>query len=241
MLELDRLRQVNKMNIVLPNRKEAGRRLAEKLTAYVNHPQAIVLGLPRGGVPVAYEIAKNLNLPLDVCLVRKLGLPKNPEIAVGAVAESALVHDYSGNITIIDENTAQIHGVNQEQIRAIAARAKAELRWRDRCYRNFRPMLKIRGRTVILVDDGIATGLTMHAAVTVLQQHQPEKIIIAIPVASLSAIKQLKTQVDDITCLITPKYCKAVGFCYEDFTPITDQEVCDLLSQETHKTLAGFY
>ena len=241
MLELERLRQINTMNMVLPNRKEAGRRLGAQLTAYVDHPQAIVLGLPRGGVPVAYEIAKKLHLALDVCLVKKLGLPQNSEITVGAVAEDALVHNYSGNITIIDGNTAQIHGVNQEPIMAIAARAKAELRWRDRCYRNFRPMLKIRGRTVILVDDGIATGLTMHAAVTVLQQHQPEKIIIATPVASLSALKQLKTQVDDITCLITPKDCKAVGFWYEDFTPITDQEVCELLSQETQKTLAGSY
>lgn len=227
------------MNVVLPNRKEAGRRLAEKLTAYINHPQAIVLGLPRGGVPVAYEIARTLNLPLDVCLVRKLGTPQNSELAMGAIAEDALLHNYSGDITIIDDNTTQIHGVDREQIKAIAARAKAELRWRDRCYRNFRPMLKIRDRVIILVDDGIATGLTMHAAVTVLQQHQPEKIIIAAPVASNRAIEQLKTQVDDITCLITSKYFKAVGFWYEDFSQITDREVCDLLSQETQRNMAG--
>ncbi len=227
------------MKTLLSNRKEAGRRLAEKLTAYFNHPQAIVLGLPRGGVPVAYEIAQTLNLPLDVCLVKKLGIPQNAEVAMGAIAEDALIHDYNGNITIIDKNTTQIQGINGEQIIAIAARAKAELRWRDRCYRKFRPMLKIRDRIVILVDDGIATGLTMHAAVTVLRQHQPEKIIIAAPVASISAIEQLKTQVDDITCLITPKYFHAVGFWYEDFTQITDREVCDLLSLETHSNMAG--
>ena len=229
------------MNAVFSNRREAGRRLAKKLTAYANHPQAIVLGLPRGGVPVAYEIAKNLNLPLDVCLVKKLDLPDCPEIAIGAIAEDALVHDYSGKITIIDENTAQIHGVNQEQIRAIAAQGKAELRWRDCCYRHFRPMLKIRERVVIVVDDGIATGLTMHAAVTALRQREPEKIIIATPIASLPAIEQLTAQVEDVACLIQPTFLKAVGFWYEDFNPITDREVCELLSQETHKTLAGSY
>ncbi|MGF1539947.1 MAG: phosphoribosyltransferase [Pleurocapsa sp.] len=224
------------MKTVLLNRQEAGRKLATKLTAYTNHPQAIVLGLPRGGVPVAYEIAKNLNLPLDVCLVRKLGLPQNPEVAMGAIAEDALVPDYSGNLIIVDENTTQLHAIDDQQVQAIAAREKAELRWRDRCYRNFRPMLTIVDRIVILVDDGIATGLTMHAAVTVLKQNRPEKIIIATPVASSSALEQLKSQVDDITCLIIPKYFGAVGLWYEDFKQISDREVCDLLSQETQKT-----
>lgn len=223
------------MNVVFPNRREAGRKLAEQLTAYVNHPQAIVLGLPRGGVPVAYEIAKNLNLPLDVCLVKKLGLPYSSETAMGAIAEDALIHDYSGNITIIDENMTQVHGVNAEQIKAIAAQAKAELKWRDCFYRHFRPMLKIREHTVIIVDDGLATGLTMHAAVTALQQHQPQKMIIATPVASSQAIKQLETQVDEIICLVVPEHFRAVGFWYEDFRPITDQEVCDLLSQATQQ------
>lgn len=219
------------METILPNRKEAGRQLAEKLTAYVNHPQAIVLGLPRGGVPVAYEVARALNLPLDVCLVKKLGLPENSEVAIGAIAEDALLSDYSGKITIIDENLAQIHEIGQEEAKAIAAQVKAELHWRERCYRNFRPMLNTFGHIIILVDDGMVTGLTMHAAVTILQQHQPEKIIIATPVASLSAIEQLETQVDEITCLITSTYFNTVGFWYEDFSQTTDQEVCDLLSQ----------
>ncbi|HHP7230331.1 MAG TPA: phosphoribosyltransferase [Xenococcaceae cyanobacterium] len=222
------------MHRILPNRKEAGRRLAAELIDYSNHPQAIVLGLPRGGVPVAYEIANQLNLPLDVCLVRKLGLPSNPEVAVGAIAEAALLPDYNGNITIIDQNTAQMHGVEPAQIEAIAAKEQAELRWRDRCYRHFRPMLEIRDRIVILVDDGMATGLTMHAAVTAVRKQQPEKIILAIPVASTSAIEQLKTQTDAIICLITPEYFSAVGFWYEDFTQVSDRQVCDLLSQETH-------
>ena len=227
------------MKTVLPNRKQAGRKLAKKLTAYANHPQAIVLGLPRGGIPVAYEIAKNLNLPLDVCLVKKLGLPQNPELAMGAVAEDALLPNYSGNITIIDEDTADIHKVNQEQLQAIAARVKAELRWRDNCYRHCRPMAQIVDQVVIVVDDGIATGLTMHAAVKVLQQHQPQKIIIATPVAALSAIEHLKTEVDEIICLLTPRNFNAVGFWYEDFRQVSDQEVCDLLFQETRKTIVN--
>ena len=229
------------MKTILPNRKEAGHRLAQKLSAYTNHAQAIVLGLPRGGVPVAFEIAKDLNLPLDVCLVRKLGLPNHPEVAMGAIAEAALVHDYGGNITIIDQNTAQIHGVDAEQIKAIAAQQKAELRWRDYCYRHFRPMLKIRERIVIVVDDGIATGLTMHAAVKVLQQHQPAKIIIATPVASLPALELLGNQADDVIYLIAPESFDAVSLWYEDFPQVTDREVCDLLSQETHPTLSESY
>lgn len=225
------------MNVVFPNRREAGQKLAEKLTDYANHAQAIVLGLPRGGVPVAYEIAKILNLPLDVCLVKKLGLPYSSETAMGAIAEDALIHDYSGNITVIDEKMTQFHGVNAEQIKAIAAKAKAELKWRDECYRHFRPMLKIREHIVIIVDDGLATGLTMQAAVTALKQHQPQKIVMVTPVASSQAIKQLETQVDEIACLVIPEHFRAVSFWYEDFQPTTDQEVCDLLSQTIQKSI----
>ncbi|WP_036477874.1 phosphoribosyltransferase [Myxosarcina sp. GI1] len=229
------------MKTILPNRKEAGRRLAKQLTSYANHPQAIVLGLPRGGVPVAHELARELNLPLDVCLVKKLWLPNFSETAIGAIAEDALVHDYSGNVAIIDENTTQIHQVASQQLKAIAAREKAELRWRDRCYRSFRPMLKVRGRIIILVDDGMATGCTIHAAVTALRQHQPDKIIVAIPVASSMAIERSKSQVDKVVCLLTPKHFQAIGFSYENFPTITDCQVCDLLSQETQKSLVATY
>lgn len=223
------------MKTVFYNRREAGKRLATKLTAYANHPQAIVLGLARGGVPVAYEIAKTLNLPLDVCLVKKLGLPNDPEIAMGAIVEDALLPNYCGNITIIDRETGEIHGVDSEQLRAIAALAKAELRWRERCYRSFRPMLKIPQRSVIVVDDGVATGQTMQATVNVLQRHKPEKIIIATPVAALPAIEQLVTQVDDFAYLAKPKSLDTVDW-YKDFTQTTDREICDLLSQQTCKT-----
>ncbi len=225
------------MSIILTNRREAGRRLAKKLTAYANHPQTIVLGLPRGGVPVAYEIAKALNLPLDVCLVRKLAVPENPEFAIGAIAEDSLITSYSGEIIIIDENTTQTKGLDKEEINAIAAQEKAELKWRDRCYRHFRSPMEIRERIVILVDDGIATGLTIHAAVTALKQHEPAKIIIAVPVVSLEIIGQFKAQFDniEIICIKSPKYLSAVSFWYEDFTETTDREVCELLSEFTQQ------
>lgn len=226
------------MNAVFANRQEAGRRLANKLTTYFNHPQGIVLGLPRGGMVVAYEIAKQLNLPLDVCLVKKLGLPDYPEIAMGAIAEDILMPNYSDSITIIDQNVVARNSIDQEQIKAIAATIKAELRWRNSCYRRFRPMLKIKGSLVIVVDDGIATGLTMNAAIKALQQHQPQKMVIVTPVALQKTRQQFVTLVDEIICLVTPKSLNAVGFWYEDFSQVTDQEVCDLLAQETHQDLA---
>ncbi|MDJ0573646.1 MAG: phosphoribosyltransferase [Xenococcaceae cyanobacterium MO_234.B1] len=229
------------MKAILPNRKEAGKRLAQKLTAYANEPNVIVLGLPRGGVIVAYEIARALNLPLDICLVKKLGTPGNPEIAMGAIAEDGLMHDYSKDIVIIDKNTTQNQKIDREEIRAVFAKKKAELRWRERCYQNYRPMLEIRDRIVIIVDDGIATGLTMHAAIRLIRQHQPKSIIIAVPVLSFSVIEQLKTQADDIVYIIAPKSFHAVGLWYGDFTQTTDREVCNLLSQATHKSTASYY
>ncbi len=229
------------MNAVFPNRQAAGKRLAQKLTAYLNHPQAIVLGLPRGGVVVAYEIAKKLNLPLDVCLVKKLGLPDYPEVAMGAIAEDPVIQDNGDSITVIDQNIIKTYGVAQEQISAIAARIKTELRWRNSCYRHCRPLLKIKGSLVIVVDDGIATGLTMYAAINALQQYQPQKIIIAIPVATKKTLQQFETLVDNVTSLVIPKSLSAVGFWYEDFSQVTDQQVCDLLDQETHQDLAESY
>jgi putative phosphoribosyl transferase len=227
------------MNAVFPNRRDAGQKLAQQLVAYTNKLDVIVLALPRGGVPVAYEIAKELNLPLDVCLVRKLGLPAHPEMAMGSIAEDALLPDYSGEITIIDRDTTKQYGVKELEIQAIAAKEKAELRWRESCYRHYRPMLAIANRTLIVVDDGISTGLTMHAAVEVLSQHQPAGMIIATPVASHQAIARLKRQVDNFICLVAPKSLGAVGFWYEDFSPTTDKEVCDLLNGQSCQNYAG--
>ena len=234
------------MNAVFSNRRDAGQKLAQQLTDYTDNPNAIVLALPRSGVPVAFEVAKKLNLPLDVCLVRKLGLPGNPELAIGAVAEDAILPNYSGYITIIDRNTKNIHGVEQSEIQAmpsasyaIAAKEKAELRWREACYRHSRPMLTITDRTVIIVDDGMATGLTMHAAVEALNKHQPLEIIVATPVAAWQAIVKVELLVDDLICLKTPKALGAVGFWYEDFGQTTDQEVCDLLERQTCRHLVS--
>jgi putative phosphoribosyl transferase len=226
------------MNAVFSNRTEAGRKLAQQLTSYANHSQTIVLGLARGGVPIAYEIANYLNLPLDVCLVKKLGLPNYPETAMGAIAEDDLIDGYSSYLTVINENTAEDHNVDQVQIQAIAARVKAELRWREGCYRHHRPMLKITGRIVIVVDDGIATGLTMQAALNAIQSKQPQKIIVATPVALSKTLKYLETIADESICLITPKSLNAVGFWYTDFSQVSDQNVCNLLSKETTHTLA---
>ena len=220
------------MNAIFTNRRDAGLKLAKQLSKHTNQAKAIVLGLPRGGVPVAYEVAKKLNLPLDVCLVKKLGLPGNRELAIGAVAESSLIHDYDGHITIIDREQAQINKLDREEVQAIAAKEKAELRWRESCYRHSRPMLTITDRIIIVVDDGIATGWSMHAAVEALSLHHPAEIIIATPVASSLAISRLERQVDNFICLVTPKSLGAVGFWYEDFSQTTDKEVCDLLNRQ---------
>lgn len=219
------------MSAVFSDRREAGRKLAQKLTSYADCPQATVLGLPRGGVPVAYEIAQNLNLPLDVCLVKKIGLPHYPEVAVGAVVEDALIRNHSSQIAAFDRNTARRNGITRGTIEAIAARVKAELKWRESYYRQHRPLRKIDNSVVIVVDDGIATGLTMYAAVTALQQHKPQKIIIAAPVALEQILHELETLVDEIACLVIPKSLGAVGFWYRDFSQISDEEVCNLLSQ----------
>jgi len=218
------------MNTVFSNRCDAGQKLAKKLVAYTDNPNAIVLGLPRGGVVVAHEIAKSLNLPLDVCLVRKLSLPNNPEAAMGAIAKDTLLPQDSNAVTIIDQNTTEIHRLQPDQIQAIAAKEKTKLKRRESCYRNYRPIQAMSNHTVILADDGMATGLTMCAAITLVRQHQPKEIIIAIPVSSKQAISKVTPQVDDVIYLVMPNSLGAVGFWYEDFSQVTDKEVCDLLS-----------
>lgn len=221
------------MSAVFFNRQDAGQKIAKQLIAYANNPNAIVLGLPRGGVPIAYELAKYLHLPLDVCLVRKLSLPDNPEMAMGAIAEDALLPNDGNEITIIDQNITKRNRLQPEKVQAIAEKEKAELRWRESLYRPCRPMLTISKRTVIVTDDGMATGLTMLAAVQVLRQHKPAKIIIALPVSSQYAITNVKNQVEDLICLTIPKSLGAVGLWYEDFSQVTNREVCNFLNQRT--------
>ena len=219
------------MKAVFYNRHDAGQKLAERLLAYTNKSDTIVLGLPRGGVPIAYQIAKKLNLPLDICLVKKLGLPDYPEVAMGAIAEDTSLHKHNDGITIIDRDTTTINRLQPEQIQKIAIKEKAELKWREFYYRDRRPMLTIARHIVIVADDGMATGLTMHAAIELLQRNQPAGIIVATPVASKQAIAKVKHLVDDFVCLVMPQSLGAVGFWYEDFSPTTNREVCDLLSQ----------
>jgi putative phosphoribosyl transferase len=205
------------------DRTEAGRLLAEKLAAYANCPDAIVLGLPRGGVPVAYEVARALNAPMDVFLVRKLGVPGHEEFAMGAIA--------TGGVRVLNDQTVRALRISGHLIEAVAAKEQQELDRRARLYRGDRPPPDLRGKTVILVDDGLATGATMLAAVKALRQQQAGRIVVAVPIASPETCEQLRGEVDDIICAVTPEPFYAVGCWYEDFSQATDEEVCDLLAR----------
>jgi erythromycin esterase-like protein/predicted phosphoribosyltransferase len=205
------------------NRHEAGRSLAEKLTAYANRPDVAVLALPRGGVPVAYEVARALGAPLDVFVVRKLGVPGHEELAMGAVA--------TGGVRILNDQIVNRLGIPQYIIDAVAAREQQELARRERLYRGGRPPPDVRGRTVILVDDGLATGATMRAAVMALRQLRPARIVVAVPTASPESCEELKAAADDVVCAVTPEPFLAVGHWYGDFSQTTDEEVRDLLTR----------
>ena len=205
------------------DRTEAGRLLAEKLAAYANRADVIVLGLPRGGVPVAYEVARALNAPLDVFLVRKLGVPGHEEFAMGAIA--------TGGVRVLNDQTVRALRISDHVIEAVAAKEQQELARRARLYRGDRPPPDLRGKTVILVDDGLATGATMLAAVKALRQQQAGHIVVAVPIASPETCEQLRGEVDDIICAVTPEPFYAVGCWYEDFSQATDEEVRDLLAR----------
>jgi predicted phosphoribosyltransferase len=216
------------------DRREAGRMLAAKLAAHANHPDVLVLALPRGGVPVAYEVAHALGAPLDVFLVRKLGIPGHEELAMGAAA--------TGGVRVINQPVVRALRIPPELIDAVAARELEELARQERLYRDDRPTPDIRGRTVILVDDGLATGATMLAAVKALRQQQPARIIVAAPVAARETCEQLQWEVDDIVCAVTPEPFHAVGLWYEDFSQTSDDEVRELLRaarQEVDSREAG--
>ena len=210
------------MNLLLPNRTEAGRLLASQLEAYANRADVLVLGLPRGGVPVAFEVAKVLQAPLDICLVRKLGVPKRKELAMGAIA--------SGNVMVINDEVVDWLQISPETIEQVVATEQQELERRDRAYREGRPVPVVSNRTVILVDDGIATGSTLMAAIETLKQQQSKSIIVAVPVAPLSVYEKLKTVVDEVVCLITPESFRSISLWYEDFSQTTDEDVRYLLS-----------
>jgi putative phosphoribosyl transferase len=205
------------------DRAEAGRLLAAKLVKYAGHSDVVVLALPRGGVPVAYEVARKLRAPLDVFVVRKLGLPGHKELALGAIA--------SGGVRVLNEGAVRALQIPGEVIDSIAAQEGEELRRREQAYRNNRPALETRGRTVILIDDGLATGSTMRAAVAALRRQGPARIVVAAPVGAAQTCAELQDEVDEVICLQTPEPFYAVGLWYSDFSQTTDEEVHDLLER----------
>ena len=205
------------------DRTEASRKLADHLAAYANYPNAMILALPRGGVPVAFEVAEALNLPLDIFVVRKLGLPSHEEFAIGAIA--------SGGACVLNQDLIHQLSLSDEVIEHIVAREQHELERRERTYRGQRPMLDVRNRIIIIVDDGLATGSSMRAAIAALRQKRPAKLIVAVPVGARETCSELEALADEAICLETPENFSAVGLWYSDFSQITDEEVIDLLER----------
>jgi putative phosphoribosyl transferase len=209
------------------DRTEAGKLLAKQLTSYTNQPDVLVLALPRGGVPVAFEVARALHAPLDVIVVRKLGVPGQEELAMGAIA--------TGGVRILNIDVVQFLNIPNELIDKIAANEQLELERRERLYRGDHPAYSAYEHTVILVDDGIATGATMHAAVAALKQRQPARILIAVPTAAPSTCDEFADEVDELVCVIQPEPFIAVGYWYRHFSQTSDEEVRRLLEQANHE------
>jgi putative phosphoribosyl transferase len=207
------------------DRREAGRALAEELTSYRGNDGLLVLGLARGGVPVAWEVASVLHAPLDVFLVRKLGVPQWSELAMGALA--------SGGGVVMNDNVVSSLRISPEQVRAVIDRETTELNRREQAYRGGRALADPHGKTVILVDDGIATGASMLAAVRALRALGPEAIVVAVPVGPPSACQQLAQEADDVICATMPPDFEAVGQVFVDFHQVTDDEVRELLATPT--------
>jgi predicted phosphoribosyltransferase len=205
------------------DRIDAGRRLAGLLRRYAGRPDVVVLALPRGGVPVAFEVATALHVPLDVFVVRKLGLPSHPELAIGAIA--------SGGVRLLDESAVRRFGVTDSQLAAVSMAEERELERRERLYRDKLPSPDLRGRTVILIDDGLATGASMAAASTAVRAQDPGRIVVAVPVAARETCDAFAEMVDEVVCAATPEPFNAVGLWYEDFSQTSDEEVHELLER----------
>ena len=209
------------MQLRFEDRREAGQYLAERLLEYADGDEVLVLALPRGGVPVAYEVAKRLNAPLDIFTVRKLGVPGHEEYAMGAIA--------TGGARVLNRSAVEQLRISDSVIEEVVQEEQEELERRERTYRAGRPAPEIEGRTVLLVDDGMATGSSMAAAVKALRQHRPAKIVVAVPAASRQTCAQFEDLVEDVICAITPEPFMAVGVWYERFPQTTDEEVRTLL------------
>jgi predicted phosphoribosyltransferase len=209
--------------MLFQDRADAGRQLAARLMGYAGRTDVLVLALPRGGVPVAYEVARALGAPLDVFLVRKLGLPGQEELAIGAIA--------TGGVRVLNEDVVRILHIPDELIEVVAEKEKQELERRERLYRDERPARDVMGWIVILVDDGLATGSTMRAAVAALRQQHPHRIVVAVPVGAPEICIQMEEVADEVVCARTPEPFRAVGLWYGDFSQTSDEEVRELLER----------
>jgi predicted phosphoribosyltransferase len=215
------------MEAVFEDRVDAGRRLAAKLMHYAGQPDVLVLALPRGGLPVAYEVATALGAPLDLLLVRKLGVPDQPELAMGAVA--------TGNTRVLNEDIVRLLHIERQSIERITQRERAELLRRQQAYRGERPEPVLAGRTLILIDDGLATGATMRVAVAAVRQQRPHKVVVAVPVAPPETASLMSAEADELVCLMTPEPFRAVGQWYIQFDQTSDEEVRQILDRAWQK------
>jgi predicted phosphoribosyltransferase len=216
---------------VFRDRAEAGRALAGLLDHYRDRPDVTVLGLTRGGVPVADEVASALGAPLDAFVVRKLGLPEHPELAMGAIADGGLV--------VRNEDVLRAYEVSPEALREVTEREKRELHRQERAYRGGAPMTEVTGRTVILVDDGLATGASMRAAIQALRQLAPARVVVAVPAAPESASAELDSEVDEVVCATTPTPFLSVGNSYREFSPTSETQVTELLRAGMDRRAGG--
>lgn len=214
------------------DRQDAGRQLAGRLLRYRDE-RPVVLALPRGGVPVGYEVADALAAPLDIVIVRKLGAPEQPELGIGAVV------DGDDPQAILNPELVRLLGVSEEYLSRELERQLEEIRRREQCYRGDRPRASVEGRTAIVVDDGIATGASMRAALRGVRRSRPARLVLAVPVAPLDTVEALRAEVDDLICLSTPEPFMAVGHHYEDFSQPTDEEVVELLERARQRPAAG--
>ncbi|WP_223517650.1 phosphoribosyltransferase [Pseudomonas sp. GL-B-19] len=214
-------------NIVLQDRAAAGRRLVAPLLAYAHRPEVIVLALPRGGVPVAYEVATALDVRLDLMLVRKLGVPSHEEFAMGAIA--------SGGIQILNEQALRTHPIDKDAFDAVVARETRELLRREQVYRGTRAPVQLKDQVVILIDDGLATGASMMAAIHAARVHEPTDIVVAVPVGPPETVETLRSEVDELICPLMPEWLMSIGHWYMDFSQTSDAEVIRLLQRAWEK------